>query len=360
MRVLKRAWYFWGRTRVAVWLLALFALLMAVGTFFPQLPADAATHPAWLTAAEDKYGPLARAMAGIQLFAFYRSPWFGMPASLLAVCLLICTLIRLRPVWRSGVGARRIPALEELSRYPFRSQLPSPEDGGLSAVGTILRAARLRVIEVSAGGRTCLLGERNRVARLGTLATHIAPLLLLIGIILSGLTGWRQSVALTDTGARPVTVGPTGAFQVELTARDGYVERHADGSLADYGAGITIFEGGQPVREGLVRVNHPMRYRGVSLILMEYDDAGEMGVAELLAVRDSGRPVVVVAGVLLVIGVCLTFYFPHQQVWAWLSADGVTELAGRTAGDVVRFEQLFDKVIERGRVATGESSGRGG
>jgi cytochrome c biogenesis protein ResB len=218
----------------------------------------------------------------------------------------------------------------------------------------------LRVTEVSAGGGRCLLGERNRVARLGTLGTHIAPLLLLIGIILSGSTGWRESVALTDTPGRPVTVGPTGAFQVGLTTGGGYVERHPDGSLADYGAEIAIFEDGGMVREGIVRVNHPLRYRGVSLILIEYDDAGEMGVAELLAVRDSGRPVVVAAGILLVVGVCLTFYYPHQQVWAWLAADGVIELAGRTTGDLVGFERHFDRIAGSARDVTDEPPGEQG
>jgi cytochrome c biogenesis protein ResB len=87
---------------------------------------------------------------------------------------------------------------------------------------------------------------------------------------------------------------------------------------------------------------------------MEYDSAGKAKYSELLAVQDHGCPIVIAAGALLVIGVCLTVYFPHQQVWVWLSADGVIELAGRTTGDRVGFERRFDSIVESALEAAGE------
>jgi cytochrome c biogenesis protein len=350
-RVLRWAWHYWGRISVGTWLLVALALLTALGSFFPRRPADLSGEQLqrWQMAAEDKFGPLARVLEGLGLFTFFRSPWFWVPAGALALSLLICTLIRLRPVWRSGTGRGHAPSLERLSRYPCRARMPAAsQTAGLSAARSALRHGRLHPIEVLNEEGTMLQGERNRLARLGTLATHLAPLLLLVGVTITGLTSWRETVTVTNFGG-PVPVGPAGAFQVRV--HQGYVERYPDGSLADYGARIAIMEGGKTVRERDVRANHPLRYRGVSLLLMECEVGGKVTAAELLAVQDHGRPVAIAAGVLLVVGVCLTFYLPHQQIWAWTAADGALELVGRTTGDRVSFERVFDRVVERAQSA---------
>jgi cytochrome c biogenesis protein ResB len=168
--------------------------------------------------------------------------------------------------------------------------------------------------------------------------------------MVSGLTGWREDVALFLPGDA-VPVGPAGSFRVRLM--DGHVDSYADGSPADYRVTLEVMQGDQPVREQLLRLNHPVRYGGVSLLLAEYVEVGEAKGVRLLAVYDHGYPVVIAAGVFLLVGVCLTFYLPHQQVWLWPTADGTVELAGRTGGDAVGFGRLFDKVIESGREATG-------
>lgn len=62
---------------------------------------------------------------------------------------------------------------------------------GLEAARAVLDAARWQIVEPLAGEGT-LLWERNRVARLGTLLTHLAPLLRVVAVALSGLTGWRK------------------------------------------------------------------------------------------------------------------------------------------------------------------------
>jgi cytochrome c biogenesis protein ResB len=355
MRVLKRAWYYWGRTSVATWLLVLLAVLAALGSLFPQVPSGPADRAAWLTAAEDKYGPLARVLGALKLFAFFRSPWFWVPAGGLALSLLICTLIRLRPVWRSGAGRRRVPTLEELSHYPLRAHLSAPSaEGGLAAARAALRAGRFRPVEVSAGEQPRWLGERNRLARLGTLATHLAPLVLLIGAMVSGLTGWREDVALFLPGDA-VSVGPAGSWRLRLL--DGQVDSYPDGSPSDYRVTLEVVPEDGAARERLLRLNHPVRHAGVSLLLAEYVEVGDSRGVRLLAVRDFGYPVVIAAGVLLMIGVCLTSYLPHQQVWLWAAADGTIELAGRTSGDGVGYERLFGKVVECIRQAMGVEAG---
>jgi cytochrome c biogenesis protein len=344
MRTLKSLWHYWGRTSVATWLLVLLAVLAALGSLFPQVPSDSADRAAWLTAAEDKYGPLARVLTGLKLFAFFRSPWFWVPAVGLALSLLICTLIRLRPVWRSGAGRRRVPTLEELSHYPFRAHLSAPSaEEGLAAARGALRAGRFRAVEVSAGGQPLLLGERNRLARLGTLATHLAPLLLLIGATVSGLTGWREDVALFMMPGDAVPVGPAGSFRLRLL--DGQVDTYPDGSPSDYRVTLEVVPEDGAARERLLRLNHPVRHAGVSLLLTEYVPAGMTFGVRLLAVRDFGYPVVIAAGVLLVMGVCITFYLPHQQVWLWPAADGTIELAGRTSGDGVGFAETIGRLL---------------
>ena len=189
-----------------------------------------------------------------------------------------------------------------------------------------------------------------------TLATHLAPFVLLVGVVVSGLTGWREDLALFRPGDA-VPVGPAGSFHVRLL--EGQVMGYPDGSPSDYRVTLEVVPQEGPAREELLRLNHPVREAGVSLLLAEYVEVGEAVGVRLLAVHDYGYPVVVAGGILLLLGVCLSSYLPHQQVWLWPAADGTTEAAGRTSGDGVGFEWLFRKMVARsGEVAGGEAGSR--
>lgn len=342
--ILRQAWHYWGRLGVATWLLVGLALMTALGSLLPQLPPNPAAHAGWLRAAEDKFGPLARVMRASGLFSFFRSPWFWAPAGALTLSLFICALMRFRAVWRIGTGRVRRPTSEELSRYRCQVRIRTVD---LAAARAVLSGGRSRTRETSVRGRIVLLDERNRLARLGTLATHLGPLLLLVGATISGLAGWRKSVIVSRPG-EPVSVGP---FAVRL---DGWhVDTYPDGSPADYRADVAILQDGRVVREAPIRVNHPGRYRGVSLLLMGHTPSAGGDRVELLALHDPGYLLVIAAGVLLTAGVGTTFYLPHEQMWAWMADDGTMTLAGRTTGNQAGFARRLMRLAERTRQHVG-------
>jgi cytochrome c biogenesis protein ResB len=103
-----------------------------------------------------------------------------------------------------------------------------------------------------------------------------------------------------------------------------------------------------------VRVNEPLICRSVELHLSGYAGTEGQYTVTLLAVRDPGYGLVVVAGFLLLLGLTVGFNFPHCWIHARVEPEGTLRLAGRTderAGDFGReFAALVTEIERNGMV----------
>jgi cytochrome c biogenesis protein ResB len=129
------------------------------------------------------------------------------------------------------------------------------------------------------------------------------------------------------------------------------LERYADGSVAGYEVQVTLLGAGQAVARGPVRVNEPLNYCGVQLLLQAYAETPDGTSVTLLAVRDPGYGPVVAAGFLLLLGMTVTFNFPHCRVHTRIEPQGTVRLAGRADRRAHGFGREFAALVDEIRQA---------
>ncbi len=274
----RRLWRFLGSIRLAVVLLSAVALGALLGTLFPQLTPNTAADPAasarWLAAAQEKYGFLFGLYRTLGLFDVYHSPWFVALIAALVLNTVVCTIDRLRVLWRA-VTAR--PRIEQV--VSFYERLPNCASLGVTSVEQGEKALRrvlgryYRVLVERRSGTIYLFAERNRLARLATLVTHTSLVLLVLGFLWSGWGGWRERAVALGPG-QVYDVGHGQSFAVRSDGLE--IERYPSGQPSDYRAHLAVLENGTEVMHKTVRVNDPLTYRGISFYLYSYGPAAQV------------------------------------------------------------------------------------
>jgi len=187
-----------------------------------------------------------------------------------------------------------------------------------------------------------LRGDRNRLTPLATLVTHLAVLLLLLGTALSSGYSWRDEIAIGPGETAELGHGSGLALRYEGFT----VARYPDGGVAGYEAEVAVIEEGRQVAQGCIRVNEPLTYGPIRLTLRGYSGVEDHYSVTLLAVHDPGYGPVIVAGFLLLLGMTVSFNFPHCWVHARIEPDGTLCLAGRADRRACDFGWEFEALVE--------------
>jgi cytochrome c biogenesis protein len=216
-------------------------------------------------------------------------PYYALFLLLAALPTLVCTLGRLRAVWRR-TARPAAPIPDELFAAPGAVTLPPIPLPDVQAA--IERQGYRARVASQEEGCVRLRADRYRFSELATLVTHLAVLLLLLGYGLSGWLGWRE----------PLTAPPGDAVEIGrgtgLAVRnDGFsIARYPDGRVSDYRAQVALLAGGAVIAQGDVRVNEPLRFQGLKVYLSGYQGDAETAVLTLLVVRDPGRRAALAGG----------------------------------------------------------------
>ncbi len=244
VKSMRRLIRLFGRPKVAAVLLLLALGAAALGSFFPQRPTgDPAALARWEEAVRARYGSLAAPLGRLGLFRWYTSPALWAALALPVLATVLCTLNRWPALW---------PRL-----------------------------------------------ARRSAPHWGTLVTHLTVPLFLLALGLSGL-GRQEDLTLA--------VGQTGTFPtvgVSLRCEAVTLERHSDGSVADYRVEVTVLADGRGVGRGTVRPNAPLSLGRVAVFLYGYTVQGGRPVVTLRAVVDPGYVPFLVGGGLLLVGLIL-------------------------------------------------------
>jgi cytochrome c biogenesis protein len=342
---------------VAAVLILVVLLLAALGSCFPQLSPSVASDPArmaqWEAGVRARYGGMTDGLVAGGAFGWFRSPVFLAPLALLAAATLVCTLDRWRGVWRRAFHQPVRCSDGALDTAPHTARLSASRAvvdlTAAAREGLERRGFRVRTTEVVTTDHPLvyLRGDRNRLAALATLVTHLAVLLLLLGAGLSSGYGWREKISIGPGETAEIGHGSGLALRNEGFA----IERYADGSVAGYEAELAVIDGGREATRTTVRVGEPLAHGPVGLVLQGYAEVpGGTGVA-LLAVRDPGYGPVVAAGLLLLLGLTVSFNFPHCWVHARIDPDGTLRLAGRADRRACDFGREFTALGEEIRSA---------
>ncbi|HTR70972.1 MAG TPA: cytochrome c biogenesis protein ResB [Mycobacteriales bacterium] len=193
---LKRGWAVLTSMRTALLLLALLALAAIPGTVIPQRGLDPIKVDNFL-AAHPHLGPI---MDRLSLFDVFAAPWFAAIYLLLFVSVVGCLVPRIRLHARALL--RRPPnAPRRLLRLPASTQWRTEESA--EAIGervhALLRRGHWRVdTRVEDDGAVTVCAEKGYLRETGNLIFHLALVLLLAGIALTGLYGFKGTTLVQE------------------------------------------------------------------------------------------------------------------------------------------------------------------
>ncbi len=286
--VLSTIWQLFSSVRLTIGVLLTIAGTAVLGTIIPQ------NKP--LDFYRIKYAePVAKMITGLHLFDMYDALWFQGLILVLALNLLACS-------WERWKLTSRIVFPEKItfSRGAFKKTTavdPVTVKASLDALEKVFTQKlagqfSATATETTANGRL-FFGEKGRKSRLGVYGVHLSVLLLLAGTMVSSFYGFEGYVTLPEgetvstiqlreaSGSRPL------GFEIRCDAFD--VSFYDSGRPKQYLSTLTIIEDDKKVLTEKVRVNQPLRYKGINIFQSTYGTNAVKNIDLSFTSRKSGK-----------------------------------------------------------------------
>jgi cytochrome c biogenesis protein len=291
----------------AVVLILVIAAIVLVGSAIDQVPpavrANAALYAQWLEGARAKYGIEAGVLERLQLFDAFHSLFFRVLLALLATSILACTIKRSRSIWYTAFHTRVRVSESFFQHAGLRAAMDvaAPATDAADHLRRTLSTAHYRVKAEAGAGSVALLADKNLLSRFATILTHFSIILVLGAGIAGSFWGFKDPQFVVAEGAQS-DLGLVKGLSVQLNHFD--ASYYPDGRPESYSSDITILDRGVPVKQGVVRVNSPLRFQGISFhqsffgqaVVMKVQDSSgrvlfDQGLPLSLKTADGQRPV---------------------------------------------------------------------
>ena len=307
--------------RFAMVLILAMAALGFVGSLLIQTPAgiaaDATAKADWLAEVRPKYGGWTDVIDRIGFFDIFGSIWFRGIVAFLTASLIACMTQRAPALWhtatkpRVSVGEAFFAHARERDTIVVRGEATDL----LSRVAGVLRQHHYRVV-VEEDEALNLYGDKNRWAPFGSLFGHLSIVVILAGVMVGAIAGYRDGNFVIAEGSTVAVLSGDGLSLQLVSFEDAYYSE--TGAPSDFASELVLFKDGAEVARQTIRVNDPLRYGDLSFYQSFYGPAIAMHVA------DAGGQVLFEDGVPLAwstkddkrrVG---TFTVPGKDVTVWL------------------------------------------
>lgn len=289
--------------RTALILLFLLAIAAIPGSLIPQTPVD----PSAVVAFQRRHPELTTMFDRVGMFHVYSSVWFSAVYLLLMVSLVGCIIPRLQ-LYAKACRSRPPRAPRNLSRLSAYQvwEATSPRVVEVQRAHQLLAGQRRRIQIYESDAETVVSAEKGYLREAGNLLFHCAVVVVLIGVAVTGLLGFKGSAAViegagfTNTltqydqftpGARFNTQN-LAPFSFTVTSFDMTWVRSAEarGAPASFSAHLQVTaQPGAASYDYDLQVNHPLSVDGTQVFLIGH------GYAPDVTIRD-GRGTVVASG----------------------------------------------------------------
>lgn len=289
---------FFYNKRVGLILILAMGIMTLVGVLFPQAPAEISADPAsfeaWVAELTPRYRGWTAPLAAIGFFGVFDSWWFLTTTALLALSILACSIHRTPLLWKKSLHPRVVTSASFFDHGRLRDRLELDVDVATARerVTEALGGAKLRVLEEPDGEAVALYADQNRFAPFGTVVAHIAFDIILVGVLVSSLAGFRIDNLPVTVDQPPVEVGHGTGLSVSASK---FVDEYTqEGRPLDYASDLVLFHNGEQVAAQTIRVNAPLRWGGVSFNQASFGDSA------VFEVKDAAGAVAFSGGVALV------------------------------------------------------------
>lgn len=288
--IIDKIWNFFSSVKVGVLLIVIILVAAALGTILPQVlyvPATVETEIAKYY--EETYGLFGQIYYGLGLHEMYRSWWFQALIGMLAISLVVASLDRVIPLYKSLKNQRVIRHESFMKRQRlFGAGKTDQSDKTIDLAEEKLKSLRYNVKRDG----NALLAEKGRFSRWGPYVNHIGLIIFLFGVMLRILPGFYvdETLWIREGETRAIPGAPgyylhSEEFTVETySAEDKEIYSEAlerVGNVpSNFQTDVTLYkkpEGALPgeddlekVKDDSIIVNHPLKFDGYAVYQMDY------------------------------------------------------------------------------------------
>ncbi|NPA49666.1 MAG: cytochrome c biogenesis protein ResB [Thermodesulfobacteria bacterium] len=262
---------FLSSIKLAIFLLLSLAATSIIGTILPQ----GQPLPFYF----QRYGEtLGQIIKFLHLYDTYHSWWYVTLLALFSVNLTLCSLKRL-PF--SLELFRRDPLAvdpEKLTRMPVSKELKlkAPFKELEARVEELLSKKLGRLEKAAFEDGVLFLKDRFRWSYFSVYVVHFSILIIIAGAIIGAVWGFRGEVNLLEgesTDQVLVRGKKHRSIPLGFTIRCDkfYIDFYPNGMPKEYRSDVTILEDGKEVLKGVIRVNDPLTYKGITFYQSSYN-----------------------------------------------------------------------------------------
>ncbi|MFO7859833.1 MAG: cytochrome c biogenesis protein ResB [Desulfosalsimonas sp.] len=265
-----RIWDFFASVRLSVVLLLSLAVTSIIGTVIPQ-NADPSVYAR-------KFGPdLYSVLDALSIFNMYQSWWFRLLLCLLVINLVVCSVRRLKATWKVIFPKKTHFNPDRFKKAAGRIewQVPDTPAGDLKDVIEQYMQKRYSHVQTRQENDSWwIFGERGRWTRLGVYGVHLSVVLLVIGGLIGSLFGFEGMMNVPEGETRrTITLrnsDETRQLDFSVRCDDFAVSHYPSGRPKEYRSDIAIVENEKEVETHRLRVNDPLRYKGINIFQSSY------------------------------------------------------------------------------------------
>ncbi|PSL42006.1 cytochrome c biogenesis protein [Planomicrobium soli] len=308
--IIDKVWNFFSSVKVGIGIIVALLVAAAVGTILPQeqyvqVPVrNEATIKAYYS---DVYGEVGRIYHYLGFHDLYSSFWFIILVGMLAISLIIASLDRFVPLYRSLKNQRVLRHESFMNKQRIYGKGQAPEDV-LEKAETKLKELKYNVTLDKNG----LLAEKGRFSRWGPYVNHIGLIIFLFGVMLRMMPGFYvdETLWIREGETRAIPEAPGYALESKKFQLETYTGEEKDGAFSEavdrvgsvvknYQTDIVLYkkaEDGLPgemenmeeVKEYPIRVNQPLKFDGFAVYQMDYKQNELKAMNFALTNKESG------------------------------------------------------------------------
>ena len=290
--IIDKIWNFFSSVKIGVSLIIIALVASAIGTIFPQ----EAYIPSTVLASEyyqQQYGTLGKLYYTLGFHNLYSSWWYLLIIGMLGISLLIASIDRFFPLYRSLKNQRVIRHDSFMERQRIYGVTKWQEQGvDLEKIKQRLKKRHYHIREENGS----ILAEKNRFSRWGPYVNHIGLIIVLIGGLLRSVPGmYVDHVLWLREGETKEIPGTNGEYylknnqfifetydkdnkedQAYVTAieKTGMIAKNYQSNVTLYKQEGHVLPGEQPKLEKIedveIKVNEPLKYNHYALYQVDY------------------------------------------------------------------------------------------
>ncbi|WP_017380389.1 cytochrome c biogenesis protein ResB [Paenisporosarcina sp. TG-14] len=290
--IIDKIWNFFSSVKIGISLIILILVAAAIGTILPQVLYVPATGAADIAAYYERvYGTFGTIYNKLGLSDLYGSWWFQTLIGMLGISLIVASLDRVIPLYKS-LKKQRTTRHESFMK---RQRLFAQGDNILGEETLTKSEEKLKELRYKVKREDgALLAEKGRFARWGPYVNHVGLIIFLFAVMLRAIPGFYvdETMWLREGETRAIPEVPgyyleSKEFILETYDKDQTKEVYGDaidrvGTIAsNYQTDVVLFknpEGSLPgetdnleeVKKGSIQVNKPLKFDGFAVYQMDF------------------------------------------------------------------------------------------